>query len=394
MKNTEKTETAQMPHERKRPLFSRPRGNQVFFNYLMRELFLYFFIAFLFFFMIFFVNQILLMAEELLKKKVPFLQVAQLVTYSLPFVIAQSAPFATLVGFLMCLGRMMSDNEIMIFRATGHSYGSVMVPVLVLGVLISIASFFVNDYLLPLGTVEYNRLYQSILFSNPSVEIESNSIKRTQNSTLIIGEVNDRTVSDLILFDSSDRSKVRIIVSEETQIVSPDDPGVLMQLEMGKPVAFFVDKSDKTSFDLLKSTSSVMNIFSSDFFVNSSGNNPREMTAPDLKKEIENMRADPLTSDYQLNIWELEYYKKFSLPFGSVFFAILAMPLAVVFGKHNGQTIGLIIGIVLSVAYWAMFIMGQTFGLRNGVNGFWAMWLPNFLIGGTGIVFYIRLVRR
>ncbi len=344
--------------------------------------------------MIFFVNQILLMAEELLKKKVPLLQVAQLVTYSLPFVIAQSAPFATLVGFLMCLGRLMSDNEILIFRATGHAYSSVMFPVLILGVLISIASFFVNDYLLPLGTVEYNKLYQSILFSNPSVEIESNSIKRTQNSTLIIGEVNDRTVSDLILFDNSDRNKVRIIVSEETQIVSPDDPGVLMQLEMGKPVAFFVDKSDKTSFDLLESVSAVMNIFSSSFFVNSSGNNPREMTAPDLKKEIELMRADPLTSDYQLNIWELEYYKKFSLPFGSVFFAILAMPLAVVFGKHNGQTIGLIIGIVLSVAYWAMFIMGQTLGLRNGVNGFWAMWLPNFLIGGTGIVFYIRLVRR
>ena len=89
--------------------------------YITKELFLYFFISFLFFFMIFFVNQILLLAEDVLKKRVPVLDVIRLMTYSLPFIIAQSAPFATLVGFLMCLGRMMSDNEILVMRITGLS---------------------------------------------------------------------------------------------------------------------------------------------------------------------------------------------------------------------------------------------------------------------------------
>ncbi|HOS30781.1 MAG TPA: YjgP/YjgQ family permease, partial [Treponemataceae bacterium] len=37
----------------------------------MKELFLFFIVAFLFFFLIFFVNQILLMAEDILKKRVP-----------------------------------------------------------------------------------------------------------------------------------------------------------------------------------------------------------------------------------------------------------------------------------------------------------------------------------
>ncbi|MBQ4332042.1 MAG: hypothetical protein IJC31_09410, partial [Spirochaetaceae bacterium] len=43
----------------------------VLITYLIKELLLYFFIAFLFFFMVFFVNQILLMAEDVLKKRVP-----------------------------------------------------------------------------------------------------------------------------------------------------------------------------------------------------------------------------------------------------------------------------------------------------------------------------------
>ncbi|MBR1721239.1 MAG: LptF/LptG family permease, partial [Treponema sp.] len=78
-------------------------NRHVLFRYLMKELFLYFFIAFIFFFMVFFVNQILLVAENILKKHVPVMDVMRLITYSLPMVIAQSAPFATLVGFLMCL---------------------------------------------------------------------------------------------------------------------------------------------------------------------------------------------------------------------------------------------------------------------------------------------------
>ena len=101
------------------PTLSLQSNRHVLIVYLVKELLLYFLIAFLFFFMVFFVNQILLMAEDILKKRVPVMDVARLMSYSLPFIIAQSAPFATLVGFLMCLGRMMTDNEIMVIRASG-----------------------------------------------------------------------------------------------------------------------------------------------------------------------------------------------------------------------------------------------------------------------------------
>ena len=94
----------------------------------------------------------------MLAKRAPFADVAKIMIYSMPAIIAQSAPFATLVGFLMCLGRMASDNEILIFRASGFSFRSILYPVLILGLAISFVSFFVNDYLLPLGTIKYNQL--------------------------------------------------------------------------------------------------------------------------------------------------------------------------------------------------------------------------------------------
>ncbi len=72
--------------------------------YVGREFLLSFTVAFLFFFFIFFVNQVLVMAEEIFSRKVPFWDVLRLVIYSLPWVVALSFPLGSLVGLLWALG--------------------------------------------------------------------------------------------------------------------------------------------------------------------------------------------------------------------------------------------------------------------------------------------------
>ena len=376
------------------PALSFQSNRHVLITYLVKELLLYFLIAFLFFFMVFFVNQILLMAEDILKKRVPIMDVARLMSYSLPFIIAQSAPFATLVGFLMCLGRMMTDNEILVIRASGKSFMVILLPVLILGTFISILSFFVNDYLLPLGTISYNKLYKEILFSDPTIELESNSIKRTEDATLVIGEVTNTLVSDLIFFDIDDQGQIRVIVSGATEINNSTEPGILMNLSMESATVCAFDMSDVNRYDVMQAGQTSMNVFANSFFSDSSSTNPREMTSFDLFKFIRQVKEEGTASTLQMNMYKLEFHKKFSLPFASIFFALLAMPLAILFGKHNGLTVGLIIGIFLCVAYWAAMILGQTFGIRQGLSGFWTMWLPDFFVGVAGIVFYLILVKK
>ena len=370
-------------------------NSHIMLRYLVKELLLYFLIAFLFFFLVFFCNQILLLVQDILRKHVPLMDVMKLMSYSLPFIIAQSAPFGTLVGFLMCMGRLMTDNEILILRATGTSFFRLSLPVIILGVLISIGSFFVNDYLLPLGTIQYNKLYKQIIFSNPNVELESNSIKKTSNSILVIGEVDDRHVSDLLLFDKDSAGNQRLIIASGTELLDPNDSTIMMQLRMQNPTVVQFDNENKDTYEYILSDYTTMNIFASQFIANSSsGTNPREMTSYDLKKYITKLKSNKNTTKRTLNTYNLEYHKKFSLPFGSIFFALLAFPLAILFGKHNGQTIGLIIGILIYVLYWSLMTLGQIFGLRNGMNGFISMWLPNLLVGIFGCIFIFFLVKK
>ena len=118
------------------------------------------------------------------------------------------------------------------------------------------------------------------------------------------------------------------------------------------------------------------------------------MTFIDLRNELNKMLADEDTDAIRLNTWRMEYYKKFAIPFGSIFFAFLAFSIAFLFGKHNGLTMGLFIGIIICVLYWAVQIVGQLLVTKVGLNAFWCIWTPNILIGVFGLGFMIRLLKR
>lgn len=371
---------------------SKLRRGTLFF-YIAREVLLYFAICFLFFFMVFFVNQMLLLAENVLKKRVPLHQVARLVLYCTPFVIAQSAPFATLVGFMMCVSRMASQSEVIVMRASGISYLSMSAPALLAGIAISIASFFVNDYLLPLGTARYNALYRKILMSNPAVELESRAIKKLNDSTLITGDVTGSGVTSIVVIDK-DREKTRIVTAGPSRLTRGTDSGVLMRLEMTGCRAIILDKSNPYTFDEVAAGEAVFNIFDTAFFARPWQATPREMTSRDLHNKIVKMLQDEDTPSKLLNRYKAEMQKKFAQPFGAVFFALLALPLSIFASRRGGQTAGMIYGVVISVLYWAVMITGQIAAGRLGFNAFLCMWLPNFMAGTAGIALSFLIGRR
>lgn len=367
-------------------------GSKVLLKYIFKELLYYFVICFLFLFVIFFANQILLIGEKLLSKRAPFKDVFLIMVYSIPALIAQTTPFATLVGFLMCLGRMMSDNEILVIRASGFGFRYILLPVIFLGFVISLASFFINDYLMPLSRIKYNKLYLDITRSNPTIVLEPNSVKMIGNTTVVIGDVDNDVVSDIILFNPEGNGEETIIVAKESQLKDSKDAGVLLQLNMSEPV-MFTKKRSPNNYDVMSSEKILMNIFDT-VFSSSTGSSPSEMTSSDLKKSIKELIEVSGKDDYQVNQWNMEYYKKFSIPFASLFFSILAFSVAFLFGKNNGLTMGLFVGIIICVLYWAMQINGQMLVVYNQMNAFWCIWIPNILVGGVGVILGLFLLKK
>jgi lipopolysaccharide export system permease protein len=198
-----------------------------------------------------------------------------------------------------------------------------------------------------------------------------------------------------LIIDKDSDGYTRIISSGKTDLLKPSSKSILIKLQMSNPEIFTVESNNVKNYTYSYGSRAILHFFSDRFFSQPSTINPREMTSYDLKKELNKVREKNKDKrNYELTVYEIEYYKKFSLPFGAFFFSLLALPLALLFGKHNGQTIGLIIGVLLSVLYWALLIMGQTYGAQTNTNGFLVMWLPNTIMGIMAFILFFRLVKK
>ncbi|HUI71926.1 MAG TPA: LptF/LptG family permease, partial [Spirochaetia bacterium] len=400
--------------------------------------------AFLFFFFIFFLNQILVMAEEIFSKKVPFWDVVLLVIYSLPIVIAFSFPFGSLVGALMAVGRLSSDNELLAFSALGVPTRHMVAPLLVVGLSFSLVSFIMNDYFLPLGNIRFAEIYRRILYSNPAVELESHSIKKYENTTIITGEVEGRRIRGILIIDKSPEGNKRIITAKEAHLEESRVQRGVVSLTLESVFTEVSNPADGDRYDYTTSQSMVYNILLKDISVSLGGINPSYQSSVDVWREIRGKQAeqdkvklekdqkvrelqfslasglraavemiseDPsqlsavrqkvveLWRDYSaekarnvtdqtLQAYLLEFYRKFSMPAACLIFAYFAFPVGVR-ARRSGRTVGFAVGLFVSIVYWGMLFAGQTFGVRMSLSPAFSMWFPDAIVLVAALVFFI-----
>jgi lipopolysaccharide export system permease protein len=411
------------------------------FRYIMAETFFAFFISFLFFFLIFFVNQILLMAQEILTKHVPFYQVALLILFSLPSIISMSAPFASLVGTLMTVGRLTSDNEILVMLSSGLSYRNIFLPAITVGIAVAMISFFANDILLPAGTVQFSKLWRRILISTPALEIEPNSVKRFKDTLIVTGNVSGNAIDNLIILDRTNDGERRVIMANNAELIDSGNQG--LSLDLNKAFVQSSKEIVRENYDYATADYLQYRVSQDDIIQSVSSISPREMSSRDVRAEIKKrtvdlnnrsndrrkkvsiqgqalediLRAGPgmpswnrkanaavsfqremqalasMKKDSGFLIYVIEYYKKFSLPLGAFSFVFLSVSLGLM-AKKSGQTVGFIFGNIIAAIYWSMFFIGQTMGLRLGTPPFWSMWLPNILALSVGVLLAVIRIRK
>ena len=119
--------------------------------------------------------------------------------------------------------------------------------------------------------------------------------------------------------------------------------------------------------------------------------NRRASAITSFQREVSSLKNT--RNDRGLLLHLLEYYKKFSIPFGAFSFVFLAVSLGLM-AKKSGQTVGFIFGLLIAVVYWALLLGGQTMGMRVSTPPFWSIWLPNILALGIGIVLAIVKVSK
>jgi lipopolysaccharide export system permease protein len=393
------------------------------------------------FFFLFFVNQLLLMAGNILSKRVPAYQVALLVFYSLPTIIALSAPFAALMGTLMTIGRLTADNEVLVMLSSGLSYKVIFIPALLVGISISLASFLANDILMPAGLIQYHKLYRRITVATPALELGAHSVKRFKDTVIITGDVEGNLIDNVFILDRTSDGERRVIMAQNAELKDAGTRGLSLDLN-----GAFIQSSKEISrqdYDYASSAMLRYWVAQEDIIEGIENPTPSEMSSADVAKEIkvreaalqtrlnnrynrvlnqalaleDSLRKGPdnpawnrlsnnlvgftrdveiaqsISDDRSLRNHLLEYYKKFSLPLGALCFMFLAIPLGMM-AKKGGMVFCYIVGAIIAFLYWAFLIGGQTLGLRLGYSPFWTMWLPDLLAVSIGLILCMMRLRK
>lgn len=87
--------------------------------------------------------------DDIVKYKIPAMSILAFYVYYTPTILIQVTPMATLLSTIYVLSNLNKHSEITAMKACGMSLWRILTPILVLGLMISIATFIINDKIIP-----------------------------------------------------------------------------------------------------------------------------------------------------------------------------------------------------------------------------------------------------
>lgn len=91
-----------------------------------------------------------------------------------------------------------------------------------------------------------------------------------------------------------------------------------------------------------------------------------------------------LQLDKQIDMYNVEIYKKYSIPFACLIFTLIGAPLGYKV-RRGGFGIAAGLSLFFFLLYWASLIGGEKLADRDIVSPFWGMWIVNIILGIFGL---------
>ncbi len=384
--------------------------------YITREFLFSFLVAFFFFFFIFFVNQLLLLARNVMISAVSVLDVLRIMLYSIPIILSLTFPFASLSGAAMTLGNLSSSREIVAIRSSGISYWRIFRPLLLMGILLSLLSFGINDMLLPLGTIQYRSLYRELIYKIPELEIRPFTPTLLKDTLMVSRSSGSEGVEDIVMIDTSSSLEKRRVLFADSGSFTQDSfqfHNVHGVTSRDSDAFEYLRAHDmELFFDLASITFTMISLSPSEMSIRdvyaevhqrrqriASSRAQDQLRITEIEQKLEQRDTSPQqivslgqelssleTKSYRsttLKFYEIELFRKLALPMGCFFLLFIAFPIAS-FPMQHGKMIGFGVGVIASTIYWFLLFLGQSAGPTSALPSWLIMLGPNLLFSMLG----------
>jgi lipopolysaccharide export system permease protein len=158
---------------------------------------------------------------------------AKLATMILPSIIPVVLPFALVIGITQTLATMNNDSELTVIDAAGAKRAILIRPIVLLAVVISIFSFFVDNVVEPRAKTVVRQMISATYADLPSSVIEEKTFRRIDQGLYvqISQRLAGRTLKGLFVADERDPNYELIYYAREGAV---DDKGTSLIMHDGE----------------------------------------------------------------------------------------------------------------------------------------------------------------
>lgn len=324
-------------------------------------------------------------SSEIIRNDLSFWKMFPFIFYQIPRYIPQAIPVGVLLSIFWLLSKLESNNEIIALQVHGVKLKRIVTPFLILGILLSIFTFFLKEYVVPQ------------IYRNRQAEIYlSSGIDKFQllqdNRYLFMKRVyaNRKELSGVFIYDiDSESNSMNIFYADE---ITFDNENDYWDLSNMKVYSTLEDSRMVQQPITEKQKQMIMNDI--DYYFLLTKKNMYNMTSQELLYIIqENKRRG--VSNRESFTFEVELHSRYAQSLGPLVIAILGVPLSLALNiKSKAWSViftFLLIALYQGSTQW-MAAMGRADRWSPWhINPILATWGPDLLFVIIGTFFYLLL---
>ena len=320
--------------------------------------------------------------EDIVKYKIPVVSIIAFYVYYCPTILIQATPMAVLLSVIYMLSNLNKHNEITAMRSGGISLWRIIAPILIMGLVISILTFIVNDRVIPISSKISNMIRRD--------ELERE--KRKAHDTKILDNVAIYGAGNRIVFarryDPEKKTLADIIIHEHdasenltSKITASSGAWTGLGWKFFKVIMYRIDNSGKILGEPAFSSEKLIPLKEKPGDFANREWRADYMSYRDLSRYISNFKGAGRRLIRGLLV-DLHY--KISFPFISLVIILVGAPFALV-TTRGGVLIGIGMSIAIGLLYYATIAMSLAFGKAGFLPPILAAWLGNILFAVIGI---------
>ncbi|WP_027339501.1 LptF/LptG family permease [Halonatronum saccharophilum] len=325
--------------------------------------------------------------DFIIVKNVAADRVLLLLIYKLPDIIVQSFSIAVLFSILLSMTQLVKNREFTALRMGGIGLHRLIIPYLIIGILISGLTFFINERVVPWTNHEAENIIRRIILERGFPNLQAGVFFEGEDRYFYINEIDNRSgaLKGVMLYEYEEESSFpRFIKAKEGYfedkiwhlndgvIHTFDDDGKLLGQSNFQELELDLNQSLRNFYGEQRTTS--------------------EMSRKQLKRDIELFQRSGLRVSSLL----VEYHLKLAQAFISLIFILIGAPLSI--KSNRGRSFGIVASIIVILIYYVATSFSTSMGRNDLLSPLVAAWLPNiiFAIGGLYLILreeYFKLRR-